>query len=134
MIKNEIELASKILQSDPSEDARALAAHYMPLPFALEEALTALEYFVECTLATIDGLITLSTVPLYETARQVSIAQKVLWQLHAIAINYNFEYRELRVKEVINDFKSDVKKWTLDQHERYADKPNVERLRKYLYK
>lgn len=60
MIKNEIELASKILQSDSSEDARALAAHYMPLPFALEDALRELEYFVECTLATISRLITLS--------------------------------------------------------------------------
>lgn len=134
MIKNEIELASKILHSDPSEDARALAAHYIPLLFALEDALRALEYFVECTLATIDKLITLSTVPLYETARQISIAQKALWQLHAIAVDYKFEYRELRVKEVINDFKSDLKKWTLDQHERYADKPNTERLKKYIYK
>lgn len=134
MIKNELELANKILESDLSEDVRALAAHYMAMPFALNDVLVALEYITECTLATISTM-ACKNKPVYsEFRRQVSIAQKALYVLRGTALNYKFEYKEgLRVKEVIFDFNCDVRKWAIEAHRKYATEPNVEKLRHHLY-
>ncbi len=134
MIKNELELANKVLKSDASEDARALAAHYMNLPFALTDLLKALEYTAECTLATISGMASKNKPVYSEFRRQVSIAQKCIYDLRSVAIDYEFEYKNgMRVKEVIQDFNCDVRKWAVEAHLKYATEPNVEKLKHHLY-
>jgi hypothetical protein len=134
MIKNELELADKILKSDASEDAKALAAHYIEMPFALNDVLVSLEYITECTLATIES-IACKNKPVYsEFRRQVNIAQKALCTLHGTAVGYEFEYKEgLRVKEVMKEFGGNVREWAVTAHKKYAPSPNEAKLRQHLY-
>ena len=134
MIKNELELARKILKSDASEDARALAAHYMNLPFALTDSLKALEYGIECTLATVIDLILRSKPPLSETRRQISIAQKMLWDFYPATVEYGYELKKLRVKEVINNYNQNVLEWALASYAKDGIGTNVDKLRGKLTK
>lgn len=133
MIKNNLELAYKVLKSDASEDARILAATYIPVPFHLRDAISGLEYGAECTLATVNDLVTKTKTPVYETYRQISIAQTLIATLNPLTTSYDYECKS-RVKEVIVDFEGNVNSWALNEHLKYHANPNVDKLKAQLSK
>lgn len=98
-----------------------------------KDALDAVQYAAECTLATVDDFCMKKTIPVGEFKRQVSIAQELIFRLIKIrGCHYKNYLYTGRVKEVIEDHNRLVKDYALALMVNWHDADYCEKFKQKL--